>query len=99
LVGVGIMLFLKPVALTWLIVILGASLASIVQQFFLKRKIPVFTLPFVLVTWLAVGLANHYAPYILVPPLSAIAPAVDYLSFGFKGYGQVIFQESLAAGM
>lgn len=38
LVGVAILLFFKPVLLSWLLIILGSSLATIIQHFFYKKK-------------------------------------------------------------
>ncbi|MDY0076478.1 MAG: urea transporter [Bacteroidales bacterium] len=99
LVGVAVMLFLKSVILSWVFVIIGASLATIVQHFFIKRNLPVFTLPFVLVTWLIILLARSYFTDILVEPSAAVASTIDYFSFGFKGFGQVIFQDNLVAGL
>lgn len=99
LVGVALLLFLKPVVLSWILVIIGASSATIIQHFFIKRKIPVFTLPFVLVTWLMLFFANNYFTTTLAAPTSAIVSTTDYFIFGFKGYGQVIFQDNLVAGL
>lgn len=98
LVGVAVMLFLKPVLFSWILIVIGSFLAAVLQNFFIKKKIPVFTLPFVLVTWGILLLANNYLPGILADasPISKIA---DPYSFGFKGYGQVIFQASLFAGV
>ncbi len=100
LVGVAVLLFLKPVALSWLFIIIGSSLATIIQHFFKKRKIPVFTLPFVLVTWAIILIARvYFADFVAEDSSSIIASAVNYATLGFKGFGQVIFQGSLVAGL
>lgn len=99
LVGVAIMLFIKPVFLSWVFIIVGSILATVLQHFFIKRKIPVFTLPFVLVTWVILLFANNYFTGIMLEPPVAIASTTDYFTFGFKGYGQVIFQDSLVSGV
>ena len=100
LVGVAVMLFLKPVALSWVFIIIGSSLATIIQHFFIKRKIPVFTLPFVLVTWVIILIARMYfADFEVVSPPSVISSIIDYTTLGFKGFGQVIFQDKLVAGL
>ena len=99
LVGVALMLFLKPVVLTWILVIIGSSLATLIQHFFIKRKIPVFTLPFVLVSWMIILFASIYFVDIMsVTPSISTSPINDF-TFGFKGYGQVIFQDNLVAGL
>lgn len=99
LVGVGLMLFFKPSMLSWILVIVGSSAATIIQHFFLKRNIPVFTLPFVLVTWGILFFASIYSVALLQIPPSTIVSSIDYFSLGFKGYGQVIFQDSLISGL
>lgn len=100
LVGVGILLFLKPVILSWLFVVVGASLATVIQHFFIKRKIAVFTLPFVLVTWAVILFSRTYLIEIMsAPMLSTAVSTIDYFTFAFKGYGQVIFQDNLVAGV
>lgn len=99
LVGVALMLFLKPVGLSWVLIIVGSSLATILQHFFIKRKIVVFTFPFVLVTWAIILFARNYFTDIMSVPPSTIASTIDYFTFGFKGYGQVIFQDNLVAGL
>lgn len=98
LVGVAVMSFLKPILFSWLLVIIGSSLATIIQHFFIKRNIPVFTLPFILVTWTIMLLARFNFPHILAVPSSAIVSVITNFDFVFKGYGQVIFQDSLVAG-
>lgn len=98
LVGVAIMLFFKPVILSWLLIILGSSLATVIQQFFIKRKIPVFTLPFVLVTWaILLFVRTYFTEIIHVSPTINVA-TIDYFTIGFRGFGQVIFQDNLVSG-
>lgn len=99
LVGVAVLLFLKPVTLSWVFIIIGSSSATIVQHFFIKRKIPVFTLPFVLVTWVIIFFTSIYFTEIISDQPAVIATTIDYFSVGFKGYGQVIFQNNLIAGL
>lgn len=50
LVGVAVMLFLKSEFWAWVVVVIGAVVAAMLQHFFIKRKFPAFTLPFVVVT-------------------------------------------------
>ena len=51
LVGVALILYFEPAFIVWLSIIIGSILATIIQHLFIIKKIPVFTLPFVLVTW------------------------------------------------
>lgn len=99
LVGVAIILFLKPVILSWLLIILGSSLATIIQHFFIKRKIPVFTLPFVLVTWAMLYFVHTYFTEIIHVSSIINVATFDYFTIGFRGFGQVIFQDNLVSGL
>lgn len=99
LVGVAIMLFLRPVFISWIILIIGSALATVIQHFFMKRKIPVFTLPFVLITWLILFFTNHYCTGLLSETSITTASSINYFSVGFNGFGQVIFQNNLISGV
>ncbi|MCD0479390.1 urea transporter [Chryseobacterium sp. LC2016-29] len=99
LVGVAIMLFLKPVFISWIILIIGSALATVIQHFFMKRKISVFTLPFVLITWLILFFANNYFTGLLSEASITTASSINYFSVGFNGFGQVIFQDNLISGV
>ena len=97
LVGVALLLFLKPVAIVWLFVGIGSAAATALQHFFIRRQIPVFTLPFVLVTWAILLVAHFVYPSVLNEP--ANSPTGFDLAFALRGYGQVIFQGSAVAGV
>lgn len=99
LVGVAVMLFLKPVFLSWVVIVIGSVLAAILQHFFIKRKIPAFTLPFVLVTWLVLFVFKHFGKDLLALPTPVILHASDSLAEGFKSFGQVMFQNNLVSGL
>lgn len=97
LVGVALVLFRGHGPFVWVAVIAGSALAAALQHVFIKRKIPVFTLPFVLVTWLLLLLLPVPAeaastPLPLVP--GGVLPAAIV-----RGFGQVIFQSDLIAGL
>lgn len=99
LVGVAIPFYFEPVIATWVAIVIGASLATILQHFFITKKIPVFTLPFVMVTWIILYLFHQVYPV----PASALLNAKATVGYNFlaplKGFGQVIFQGSLFAGI
>jgi len=99
LVGVAVLLFLKPLFWAWIIVGVGSVLAAMLQHFFIKRKIPAFTFPFVLVTWLILFICNNFYSDLLAIPVPTIAHLSDSLSDGFKSFGQVIFQNKLVSGL
>ncbi len=100
LVGVGVLLLLQPVLLTWLLVVIGAMASTLLQQLFYTRKIAVFTLPFVLVTWLIFLAAKWLMPELLVisaPDFSIFEGS--NLFFSIRGFGQVIFQGHIISGI
>lgn len=99
LVGVALLLFLRPIATTWLLVIGGSVFSVIVTQFFTRRKIVVFTLPFVLVTWAIIYSINCFSPSLLMDSTEAAIHYENDFGFAFRGYGQVIFQEHIISGI
>lgn len=94
LVGVALVLLFRGTLIVWVLVIFGAMLASIVQHFFFIRKISVFTFPFVLVTWLLVYFFNQFFPDLNEISSKSFAISTGF-TFAFKGFGQVIFQNSV----
>lgn len=100
LVGVGVLLLLQPMLLTWLLVVIGAIASVLLQQLFYIRKIAVFTLPFVLVTWLIFWGAKWLMPEL--PVISAQDFSIfegSNLFFSVRGFGQVIFQGHIVSGI
>ncbi|MBS1629162.1 MAG: urea transporter [Bacteroidetes bacterium] len=97
LVGVALALFLHLSWLVCLLIIVGAVSAAILQYAFIQIKIPVFTLPFVLLTWLALYLATTFFPDMLRQPIHG--SSVSTWAFVFRGFGEVIFQNSILSGI
>lgn len=97
LVGVGTLFFLHSTFATWLMVIVGSSLTTLVQHFFLKHKVSLFTLPFVLVAWLILTIAKLYFSGLLL--ISPEPNAISYYMAPIHGFGQVIFQEDSLSGI
>lgn len=98
LVGVAMILIFQPVFLTWIFILPGAVAAAVLQHFFLIRKIPVFTLPFVLVTWVFLFTLKFWLPEIPASTTSVTPSGPDFPGYILRGYGQVIFQDSTIAG-
>jgi urea transporter len=69
------------------------------QHFFIIKKIPVFTLPFVLVTWSIIFLFHSGYPVSPSKILSGSILIHQDFTFAFRGFGQVIFQGSIFAGI
>lgn len=99
LVGVALILYFEPVFIVWLAVIIGSIVSALLQHWFIKNKTPVFTLPFILVTWIIIYLFQILYP--IAPPVvlsPEFSTALDF-TFIFRGFGQVIFQGSVFAGV
>ncbi len=97
LTGVALMLFFKPVPLIWGCIVLGSILASVLQHFFILKNIPVYTFPFVLVTWILLFTGSTFHPeYVLS---SSDVSEYELYYFAIRGYGQVIFQSSIISGL
>lgn len=96
LVGVALLLCFKPVFVVWLLVAAGSAAAAMMQHFFIRRSIPAFTLPFVVVTWAILLFGHLIYPEILA--VSGGATANLDVWFPLRGYGQVIFQSGVVAG-
>lgn len=99
LVGVALALYFDPVFIIWLFIILGSIAATVLQHFFITKKIAVFTLPFVLVSWLILFLFQNVYPLAPSPLLDTTFPISPDFTFAFRGFGQVIFQGSLLAAI
>ena len=77
----------------------GAILSSIIMYFMIKRKLPPFTAPFIISTWIvmAIILTLHIIPLQAAQLPNAgnleIIPAMS------RGIGQVMFQENIFTGI
>lgn len=97
--GVACLLFFKPVFITWLILIIGSVITTLMQHFFMLKKISVFTLPFVVVTWIFVFLIRTYWPEMQAEVVTTNFAPEESWYFVFRGYGQVIFQSGVISGI
>ncbi|WP_343610746.1 urea transporter [Chryseobacterium oranimense] len=101
LVGVALSFVFQTTILIWILIILGGALAAIIQHFFIQKKIPVFTLPFIMITWVCVFVLHHFTQ---IPPsemISASAGPADYDDFltCTNAFGEVIFQGGILSGI
>ncbi|GAB1416434.1 urea transporter [Paludibacter sp.] len=98
LVGVAIMLFFKPVMISWLLLILGSVLSTVLHHVFMKYNLPLFTFPFVVVTWLIFYSANYFLPELKLESINNQLVVNDF-AYVFRGFGQVIFQDKILSGI
>lgn len=99
LAGVALICFFQPTILIWSAILIGSALATMIQHLFIRKKIPAFTFPFIVVTWLFLAVV-HYCPALVQPQQGVTnAYANDYLTLFSRGFGQVIFQGDIYAGI
>lgn len=98
LVGVALTFYFDATVVVWLAVVVGSAMATILQHWFSVKKIPAFTFPFIVVTWIIMYVFQHVYPVAPSVFLSAPSNIENGFAFGLLGYGQVIFQGSVFAG-
>lgn len=99
LVGVALTFYFAPTPVIWIAVMIGSALAAILQHAMIKRNIPGFTLPFILITWVLLFVFKHL--YVIAPSVevTSVAQAYDDFTVTTHGFGEVIFQGSILAGL
>lgn len=103
LVGVAMLVFFEGSIFVWIWIIVLSALSSIVMNYFLNKKIPIFTFPFIVLVWIALYVFSEVFP--VDPPteedlagLIEETVVFELSNFGF-GFGEVIFQGSLITGL
>lgn len=98
LVGIGVLFYLEPGGVSAALLAVGAGLSSVVtwgmRRYF---PLPTYTMPFILVTWLALGVASVLElPRVTRPPLPGSA---SLFSAVIEGLSEVMFQATDLAGI
>lgn len=99
LVGVALPFYFQPVAVIWIAIVIGAILATMLQHFFIVKKIPVFTFPFVFVTWILLYVFHQVYPVGASDVLMMETHLNPDFAHALRGFGQVIFQGGTFAGL
>jgi urea transporter len=100
LVGVALMFYLRPVALTWVLVVAGCALASLVT-FLMRRflKFPTYTAPFIVCTWVLLLVAHGIAGTAIdlkpAPPLHTPQGLFEVV---LAGAAEVMFGANIVTG-
>ena len=101
LVGVALAFLFETTVLIWALIIVGGALAAVIQHFFIQKRIPVFTFPFIVITWILVFVLHHFTH---IPPSAMLSAEVipseydDFLTCT-NGFGEVIFQGGIISGI
>jgi urea transporter len=95
------LVFFDSTVMVWIGIIVLSALSTVLMNFCLQRKIPIFTFPFILLVWIALYFFHNVAP--VEPPSEAdlaglIPEQFNLKNFGF-GFGEVIFQGSFISGV
>lgn len=100
LTGVVLVFLFENTLLIWTLVVIGAILAPLLQHYFIQRNIPVYTFPFIVITWVMYFLVSKFgwAQLNLHEIISFESPATIVLA-GTNGFGQVIFQGYFISGI
>lgn len=98
LVGVAIWFFFGFSILTTAIIIVGATLSTILM-YGMKKIVPPFTAPFVFITWLMILLLLFVFKAPLVAPPILDNNSLDLFSSLSKGFSQVWFQDNILTGI
>jgi urea transporter len=101
LVGIAMLVFFDSTVLVWAGIVVLSALSTVLMNFCLQKKIPIFTFPFILLVWIALYFFHNVAP-VEAPSEEDLAGLIpenfDLKNFGF-GYGEVIFQGSFISGV
>lgn len=101
LVGVVLVFLFDDILIIWFLVIAGGILAAMIQHFFITKKIPAYTFPFILVAWAFIFLIRQYTE---IPPSELLQikfepTQLDVFLAPTNGFGEVIFQASVLSGV
>ncbi len=98
LVGIAVCFYFGFTGITILSLVVGAMFSSVLMNF-LKKHIPAYTSPFILITWLFLLILPilHWASFVKYPVDSQ--NTVDFLSLSSMGIGQVMFQDNIVTGL
>ncbi|WP_228458702.1 urea transporter [Chryseobacterium aureum] len=73
LVGVALAFLFEATLLIWILIGVGGALAAVIQHFFIRKRIPVFTFPFIIITW---GLVFILHQFTHIPPSALLSTEV-----------------------
>jgi urea transporter len=100
LIGVGLLFFFQSSILIWICVIAGSMVSTLLKEFSLRKKIPFFTFPFIVVTVIAVLALDHFslAGHNKIEAVEEILELQDFY-VAAHAYSEVIFKGTIVAGL
>ncbi|HRK54061.1 MAG TPA: urea transporter [Cyclobacteriaceae bacterium] len=98
LTGIAVLLFFEVNLVTVLALIAGAVLSTLMMGL-LKKMIPPFTAPFVVVTWFMIYSLLFVLNFPLLSSSEPTGNTIDILAATCNSFGQVMFQENVITGL
>ncbi len=100
LIGVGLVFFFETSPLIWFLIVLGSVLSTLLMEFSIRKKIPFFTFPFIVITVIAVLSIQHFGlATARVSVVKGEMPELEDFAVAAHAYSEVIFQGTIAAGL
>lgn len=100
LIGVGLIFFFESSLLIWTCVIVGSIVSTLLMEFSIRKKIPFFTFPFIVVTVIAILVMDHFslAGHNKIEAVEEIMELQDFYVVA-HAFSEVIFKGTMIAGM
>lgn len=98
LVGIAILFFFKFNYISILAIILGSILSTLLM-YYLKKKIPAYTSPFVISTWIIIYILLFLFPDYFINSGNELAYKINIFESITKGFGEVMFQDNIITGL
>ena len=100
LIGVGLIFIFESSLLVWICVIGGSIISTLLMEFSIRKKVPFFTFPFILVTVVAILVMDHFS-LAAHNKIEAVEEMIELQNFNVAAhaYSEVIFKGTIAAGM
>ncbi len=98
LLGIAILFLFKFSIFVVSIIILGSIFSTIIMHQIKKYRIPVYTAPFVVSTWLIAFIFKLFN-FFPIESLLPVSNSLNIFSATFMGFGQVMFQGSIVTGL
>lgn len=100
LIGVALTFYFQQSLALCILIIVASIISTIIMEWAIKRELPAYTFPFVLLTWISLLTMSFFSVAIKIESNHSI-DSVELDDFLIQGhaFGQVIFQGSFFAGV
>ncbi len=100
LIGVGLIFLFESSLLIWTCVVIGSIVSTLLMEFSIRKKIPFFTFPFIVVTVIAILVIDHFS-LAGHNKIEVVEEMLELQNFNVAAhaYSEVIFKGTIAAGL